>query len=57
MTAFDYFLTGWLMFGMVVTVTNVGKPRKPLEPGVAAVSAVITFGLIAWLLVSRGVLG
>jgi hypothetical protein len=31
----------WLVFGSILTVTQVGKPRKPLTGGVAAIVVVV----------------
>lgn len=35
-----WIFVGWLVFGTVVTITQVGKPRKPLTGGTAAFVAV-----------------
>lgn len=55
MTWFDYFLIAWLTLGAFLTISTTGKPRKPIEPLVAAISTLITAALILGLLVSRGV--
>ena len=56
MTAFDYFLVGWLLLGLLLTVNSVGKPRRPVEPISAAIVTAINLGLIVLLLVARGVI-
>lgn len=40
-------LIAWLTFGAIVSVTQIGKPKKPTTPGVAAISLVLTLGVIA----------
>ena len=36
--------------GILVTISTIGKPRKPMEPGAAAIAVLIT-GALAWLVV------
>lgn len=36
MTWFDWFLIAWWIFGAVIFACQVGKPRKPIEPGASA---------------------
>ena len=55
MSPFDWFLVAWWIFGATMVIARVGKPQKPTQPGAAAVSTLITLGLIAGLLVTRGV--
>jgi hypothetical protein len=31
-----YILAGWAAAGALLTITAIGKPRKPLQPGTAA---------------------
>lgn len=40
-----WFLVGYWGVNAVGTVALVGKPRKPIEPGTAAISVII-FGLL-----------
>ena len=56
MSAFDWFLIGWWLFGVLVLVTQIGKPKKPTTPEFAAVYIVIVGALIIGLLWSRGAL-
>lgn len=41
-------LIAWFALGALLIIANVGKQRTPGTPGAAAVSVVITAGLI-WL--------
>jgi hypothetical protein len=41
-----------LLLGAVSTVCSVGKPRQPLSPGSAAITVLVDFGLVAWLIVT-----
>lgn len=50
MNTAKYILLAWFAFSAFITVSTVGKPRKPLEPLTAALSLVI-FGGIAFLVV------
>ena len=45
-----YILLAWFAVSVLVTVSTIGKPRKPLDPGIAAASLVIT-GVLAFLAV------
>ena len=56
MRAFDWILVAWWLFGTVLVVASVGKPRKPTEPSTAAIVVLINIALIAGLLISRGAL-
>lgn len=56
MSGFDWFLLAWWLFGILMLVSTIGKPRKPLEPSVAVCTILITVGLMVGLLWSRGVL-
>jgi hypothetical protein len=51
---FDWFLVGWLLFGAVAGIAQVGKPRKPMTAGTQAIASVITLAIIAGLLWSHG---
>lgn len=42
-----WFLAGWFLLGAVVTVSQVGKPKKPTTAGVAAGVVVIDALIIA----------
>jgi hypothetical protein len=42
---------GYAIFGALLTVSTVGKPRQPATPGMA-VCALCIYGLLAWLVVS-----
>lgn len=55
MTWILWIVVAWLVFGTVVSVTQVGKPRKPLDPGVAATGVVIQ-GLIISAIIFAGIL-
>jgi hypothetical protein len=50
MTWFDWALIAWLALGGLAAVALVGKPRKPLTPGVAVatilINALIVVGLV-----------
>lgn len=57
MTVFCWFLAAWFMLGAVVTITSIGKPRKPLTPNQAAI--VVLLNMVFALgggLVATGVL-
>lgn len=47
MNWFLWFLVGFFMYGGLVTITLVGKPRKPLQADVAAVVVFIDALVIA----------
>lgn len=47
MNWFLWFLVGWWLFSAVVTVAQVGKPRKPLAASTAAGVVVIDTLFIA----------
>jgi divalent metal cation (Fe/Co/Zn/Cd) transporter len=42
-------LLGW---GAILTILNVGKPKEPTTPGVAALATLINAGIIFLLLYS-----
>jgi hypothetical protein len=44
---FLWFLVAWFVLNAVTTVAQVGKSRKPISPGVAAVVVVIEALFIA----------
>ena len=56
MKPFDYFLIAWWLFGTLVAVAQVGKPKKPTTAEIAAVVVGLNALLIAGLLWSRGAL-
>ena len=56
MKPFDYILVGLWLLAMVVSVTQVDKPKKPTTAGMAAFIVVFDLALIGGLLWSRGVL-
>jgi len=35
-TVFCWFLTAWFLLGAVVTITSIGKPRRPITANQAA---------------------
>lgn len=37
----------WMTFGGLVFISQIGKPRKPLDHGTAIVSVVLTAGMVA----------
>ncbi|MFT8330272.1 hypothetical protein [Bifidobacterium psychraerophilum] len=47
----QWFLIGWLVLSMVVTVASVGKDRQPINGGVAAWSVLVNV-LLIWLIIS-----
>lgn len=50
MTWPQYVLIAWFIYAALTVVASVGKPREPIAPDVAAVSLIITVGLV-WLVV------
>jgi hypothetical protein len=56
MKPFDYFLIAWWLFGTLVAVAQVGKPKKPTTAETTAVIVAINAVFIALLLWTRGVL-
>lgn len=56
MSGFDYFLIGWWIFGVLMTVGQIGQPKTPTTPRVAVISTLIVGSLIFGLLASRGAL-
>ena len=46
-----WFLVAWFLLGAVMVVANVGKPRKPTTPDIAAIIVVIDALLIAGIFV------
>lgn len=44
-------IVGYLIIGAVATVALVGQPRKPIEPGTAAVTVILNGLLVAGLVV------
>ena len=56
MTWFDWFLCGYWLLNIFLTIAYIGKEREPFTPGVAAFSSALFVALIAVLLVTRGAL-
>ena len=50
MNWFGWLLVAWWATSALLTVTYVGKQRKPLEPGVAAIAVLIYAALTVGLL-------
>ena len=51
MSGLLWFFVGFFFLNLVMNVTQVGKPRKPLTPGVAAGVVVIDALIIAAIFV------
>lgn len=49
MTWFGWFLAAWFLLGNVVSISQIGKPRKPVDTSSAAIGVVISALLIAGL--------
>jgi hypothetical protein len=49
-----WFIVAWFAYGALVTIGQIGKPRKPLQPAVAVVAALIATGLIVLVIVFWG---
>ena len=45
-------LTVWFSFGVIVTLSQIDQPRKPLTSGVAILSTIFAVGFIwaVWIL-------
>ena len=45
-----YVITMMVMqfIGVIVNITMIGRTRKPIDPGTAALGAIISLALIAW---------
>ena len=41
----------WVIISVLLVVTHIGKPRKPIQPGEAAIQLVL-MGLLVWLVLS-----
>jgi hypothetical protein len=54
--AVDWFLIGWLALGTLVSIGQIGKPRKPLEAGTVVLVTIINAAIVVWILMSGGVL-
>jgi hypothetical protein len=52
----DWLIVGWLVFGFMLMLSVIGKPRKPVEPSTAVVAFVIDAILIGCLLWGHGAL-
>lgn len=52
-----YAVAGFLALGALLSVGTVGKPRKPLEPGAAALVVLFTAAMIVVLIFAAGRLG
>lgn len=53
MTWFDWALTAWLALGALAVVALVGKPRKPLTPGIAATTVLINALIVVGVVMVR----
>ena len=51
MTWQKWVVIGFLIFSYLVTITQIGKPRKPLEAGTVAIMGVFQ-GLFVWLIIT-----
>lgn len=51
MNPFLWFLFAWLVLGALITIGQVGKERKPIEPAQAVGSVIITACLCVILVV------
>ena len=49
LTGIEWALVVILALSAVATISQVGKPRKPITPGVAATAVLIDIGLIVWI--------
>lgn len=47
-----FILAGWVLLGVAVTITNIGKPREPMLAGGAAVVVFISIATVALLIVA-----
>jgi hypothetical protein len=45
MSVYKYILLGWYMLSALLMVSSIGKPRKPIMGGAAAVGLVILGGI------------
>lgn len=52
----DWIIVALFSLGLLLNVAQVGKPRKPLEPGTAAVIVAVNVALIIGVLWSHGAL-
>jgi hypothetical protein len=50
MNIWAWIALAYLALGTLITVSEIGKPRKVTTPGVAALALVFT-GLFAWVIV------
>ena len=50
MNVVKWILLAYLALCVILNITQIGKPRKPLEPSTVAAATVIT-GVVAWLVV------
>jgi hypothetical protein len=48
-TVLDWILVAILALSSACTIALVGKERRPITPGTAAVSVLINVGLIFWI--------
>ena len=53
MTWFDWTLVAWLALGALASVALVGKPRKPLTPGVAVATVLINALIVVGVVMVR----
>ncbi len=50
LTGIEWTLVVILALSAVATISQVGKPRKPITPAVAATAVLIDLGLILWVI-------
>jgi hypothetical protein len=53
MNWFDWTLIAWLALGVLSAIALIGKPRKPITPGVAVTTLVINGALAAGVVLCR----
>ena len=46
-----WIIIGWIALGALMTIANIGKPRKPLEPGQVAVMSLINAAFITAVII------
>lgn len=45
-------LIAWFALGALVTIAQIGKPRRPLEPAAAVATTVAAAGIIALVVIA-----
>lgn len=53
MNWFDWTLIAWLALGVLSAIALIGKPRKPVTPGVAVTTLLINGALVAGVVLCR----